>query len=266
MNQLRAAVAFASAALSAGCASAPDAAQERGARPASDLIAPAPLTRAQAERMDTAALAQALLGKKAAAGFVGHGLNDSIFPGGPLPSVHLFPRPRPVGLDLCRRDSLAVRLVPVEGDGAGTSRRDAPVKKESVGEKPQIALAPGCALPEGGRFAWVQSAGWEQAAAALRHLAALQRKARGTGRPGATLRCTDAWNGERCVGGPEAALARLPLHRVSIVQVKGEAGKSVWEFAVTPQDPGQPFWDVELEDKAGGMPELRMHWGAPAPF
>lgn len=238
---------------------------DRGAR---DMPATAslPLTKASAAGMDTAQLARALLGESFSMPLTGHELNKSTFADGPLGSVYLFPAGRTVGADLCRRDALVVRLVPVEGLTAETSRRDAPVRKESVGEKLQIALAPGCTLPKGGRFAWVQDATWEQAAAALRHLAALQRKARGTGELGATLRCTDEWNGDRCAGGPKAVLARLPLHQVFIVQEKGEAGRRAWEFAVMPQEPGQPFWDVELEDKAGGLPELRMHWGAPAPF
>jgi hypothetical protein len=265
MLDLRGAMIVILAGLVTSCASADGAAH----RPATGLAgeaAPATfITRATAARMATAQLARTLLDGGAAAPMVGHELRGSAFPEGPLGGVAFFPPARPSGSELCRRDTLLVSLAPVEGESAGTSRRDAPVRKQSVRQTPQIALAPGCRLRRGGHFAWVQNSSWEEAAAALQRLAALQREARKGGGAGVALRCSSELDAGRCAGGAQAVLAQLPLHRMFIVQPRDEAKRAAWTFTVMPAGPGQPFWAVELADGGAGGADLHMRWELPAP-
>jgi hypothetical protein len=217
--------------------------------------------------MTTAQLARQLLGPGAAVQMTHHELAEPVFSGGPLRGIRFFARPQPLGKDLCWRDNFYVSLKAPPSRAAQASGADLPVTKEQVSKSFQIALAPRCRLKPAGYFAHAQEVSAQEAATALRRLAAIQQAAKSTRPLLVALRCTSELSTNPCGKNPRTVLASLPLHQIFVIDPLKNDGNSGWAFSVMPEGPGdKPFWEIVLEEGRSRRPELRMNWRIPAPF
>lgn len=181
-------------------------------------------TRASVAPLSTAELAARLLDPADAATVERHWIGEAFVPSDYLQDIHFVARERPLGPDICGRDTLHVNLTLADpADWRG--RIDPPVRPGPVRRETRIALAPGCADLPARRFASVgrRHAGagtplnHEDGIRILRALAAARAAAAGPGPLPFRLRC--GVDGEYAPSHPcpadlRALLAGLPLHRV----------------------------------------------------
>lgn len=181
-------------------------------------------TRASVAPLSTAELAALFLNPADAATIEGHWIGEALVPSDYLQDIHFIARPRPLGPDICGRDTLHVTLRLADpADYRG--RTDPPVRAEPAVRETRIALAPGCADLPGRRFATVgrRHAGTgprlnhEDGIRILRALAAARAAAAGPGPLPFRLRCGVDGEYPRshpCPANLRALLAGLPLHLV----------------------------------------------------
>jgi hypothetical protein len=145
-------------------------------------------TRASVAPLSTAELAALFLDPADAATIEGHWIGEALTPSDYLEDIHFIARPRPLGLDICGRDTLHVNLRLADpADCRG--RIDPPVRAEPAVRETRIALA----------------------------LAAARAATAGSGPLPFRLRC--GIDGEHPVSHPcpsdlRGLLAGLPLHRI----------------------------------------------------
>jgi hypothetical protein len=235
-------------------------------------------TRASVAPLSTAELAARFLDPADAATIEGHWIGEALVPSDYLQDIHFIARPRPLGADICGRDTLHVNLRLVNpADYRG--RTDPPVRAEPAIRETRIALAPGCAELPGRRFATIgrRHAGDgprlsdADGIRILRALAGARAAAAGSGPLPFRLRC--GVDGEYPVSHPcpsdlRALLAGLPLHRILSIDrppfmermlcgpIPPMTGDSVEiEAEVAGLNDGS-IWEVRLRDWGTGRADI----------
>ena len=238
-------------------------------------------TRASIAGLSTAALAAQLLEPAEAATVEGHWIGEPAYGGDPLDGVHFDGRPRPLGEDICGRDSIYAVMRRVD---PRDRRVDPPVRPDHVVRWTRIALVHDCETLPNRRFAWVgfRHAGdgprldTEGGIAILRRLAFARAAAAGTGPLPFRLRCNpnDSLDRFECPADVRALLAALPLHQAISID-RGPfaqntlcgppqgAGDSVEILLPAEFERSRHLWEVRLNEMGTDRAEIVLSW-APA--
>gem|GEM_PF-3996879 len=217
--------------------------------------------------MTTPALAERLLGAGRPSQVTTHELVEMSLIPGTLTGVRFFEEPQPVATRLCRREATFVSLVPVPSVAPGAAGADMPVRPGRADALVELALAPGCRLSEGARFATVlPSAAASDAGRVLAALGELRDRARRSGLTQAEAACVSKVPASPCSNGANAVLASMPIERASsIARIGGEDSNS-WSVIIRPGGEGQAYWDIRVSD-ASTAPTAQLMWLLPpSPF
>ncbi|MEA3013086.1 MAG: hypothetical protein QOD42_1631 [Sphingomonadales bacterium] len=235
--------------------------------------APGPTyTRASVAPLSTAELAALLLDPADAATVERHWIGEAFTPSDYLQDIHFVARARPLGPDICGRDTLHVSLTLADpADWRG--RIDPAVRAGPAVRETRIALAPGCADLPGRRFASIgrRHAGTgarlnhEDGIRILRALAAARAAAARPGPLPFRLRCgvDGEWGARECPADLRALLAGLPLHRVLSIDRPPFVARALCG-PIPPMTGDSVEIDAEGEAVAdGSVWEVRLRdWGA----
>lgn len=201
----------------------------------------------------TAKLASELLTLEMANDAVSHVVARGIFVGGPPLSVRFEGRPAQTSDGFCSRKTYYVSIMQKSEDGEGEPQKPVVGSKLRLGNCDGLFahVNPGPNLDDAKKvFAWL---GWAQ------HLA------QGPSQLPFAVTCKSETEQDRCAIGARAALAALPLGKTTAVTRNFYRVPHRWEVAVTESEPGQLYWDVEI-DATPGAASIDLGWSIPAPF
>jgi hypothetical protein len=170
--------------------------------------------------------------------------------------LFLYTRPVPLGSNFCSQRRYYLFLTAASSVATRGLRNDDPLRVNPGWDGATLARAPGCRLAAGQRFASIGDP--DIAMRALDDLASVQEEAR---RPERTnvlqLSCDDRveYDPDRCLGGGQAVLARLPLEQACRVDAV-DGDPEVIEVTLCT---GGPLWVLRLRAR-GRVPALSMLW------